>query len=146
MTVKETLEAEVKALSEKIHKMEPGTKEHETATEALCKLNKALIDWDATELPREKHEEEVKLSDRREANAEVKYEEDRALELGKQRDVRIKMVIDGAIALLSVAVTVGGWKFYKFLIELILRYEEKGSVTSAAGRLVLNSLNKIHKN
>ena len=143
METKEMLKKEIEFLTEKVHNLTPGTKEHSEATEALCKLNKAMLDCESAELAREKHEEEVKLSDRREANAEVKYEEDRALELSKQRDMRIKMAVDGGIALLGLGINIAGWIFYKNRFHEMLIYEEKGSISSQAGRNVIQFMNRL---
>ena len=142
---KDILEKEVANELEKLAKMTPGTKEHTEATEAICKLKRLILEDEKAELEREKFEEDVKLSDRREANAEVYHEEELVRDDKKQRDFRIKMIVDAGIAALGIGVNILAWKFYKNRFYETLIFEEKGSIASIAGKNLVNKMGRLLK-
>lgn len=125
---KEMLDKELEREFTSLTELEQGSKEHATAVEALCKLVEAREKADKAEAERDKY-------------ADEEYHR-----MQERKDRRIKMLIDGLIALGSVGTTVASFICYNRWFKTTLYFEEKGSIGSFAGKNVINGLNKLLKN
>lgn len=167
MSNKELLEREIGQELVKLGSLEPGSKEHSEGTDAICKLIKMGIELNKGELERdkfkeemklerekfdeelklkrEKFDEDVKLSDRHEANDEVYHEHAEELELKKLSDNRKKLIAEIALGIAGVGLNIAGICTYRHLFKKTLIFEETGSITSSAGRNLINSMKMLFR-
>lgn len=141
------LDREIERELEKLKTLEQGSKEHSEAVEAVCKLYKAKLDQEKSDLDREKHEEDVKLNDRREANREIEYEKDLAMKDAEHKDRKKQMIVDIGKEVLKIGSTVGltllGWKFYHDRFNDSLLFEKSDSISTIVGKNTINRMEKL---
>lgn len=125
MTKEELLDKELEREFDSLAKLQQGSKEHANAVEAICKLVEAREKAEKTEVERDEHVDE---------------EFHRVQE---RKDRRFRMLIDGLVALGSIGTTVAGLVCYNHWWKGTLRYEETGSVSSIAGKNVVNGMSKL---
>ena len=139
----ELLEKEIERELENVKTLNQGSKEHSEAVEAICKLHKAHLDQERSELEREKFEEDVKLSDRREANDEVYHERELEQKLEEKKERRKERLIKWTSMLLGVGTSAAGLYLYNLLFNKSLVFEKTDSVSTLVGRNVVNKMDKI---
>lgn len=123
MSIKTSLETEIKSELEALRDMEAGTETYKSTVDGLTKLADRLIEIDKLEL------------DKRARNEEREFDQYfKQTQLDEERkDRKIKNILNGAGILMPVGVTVWG-------VLVSLNFEKTGSVTTVVGRGLINKL------